>query len=202
MVAARPILTERIPVNMNTSPSEAVKAEAKKACPFCAETINVVAKLCPRCRQWLSYRSLRHPVVGACLMGILALTLLAVMVSGVEAAFDRIFNPKPYYTEFLDSLQVMSSQMNWVQTTQGVRIYMTGVLTNQSPVPWRDPEFECRFFDTNRVMVDVANTAGRLTILPHDDRAFRLVVQPGRPTNDYASYKLSVSTARNAKGGF
>ncbi len=39
-------------------------------------------------------------------------------------------------------------------------------------------------------------------IQPHDDTAFRVVVSPSRVTNDYASFRLSVSTARNTKSVF
>jgi hypothetical protein len=113
--------------------------------------------------------------------------------------FDRIANPKPYYSEFLDSLRIVESRMNWVQTKDGRRIYLVGIITNQSQVAWRDVEFQCRFFDTNGVMVDASSARGWLTIRPNDDSAFRATVTPGRSTNDYDSYKLSVSTARNSK---
>ena len=54
--------------------------------------------------------------------------------------------------------------MNWAQTKDGLRIYLTGILTNQSPVAWKDVEFECRFYDANGVMVDAANPH----VFPHD----------------------------------
>jgi hypothetical protein len=96
----------------------------------------------------------------------------------------------------------MESHMNWAETSNGPRIYITGILTNQSDIAWRDIELECRFLDTNGVLVDAAHPNVRLTIQPHDDSAFRAVVTPSRPTNDYASFRLSVTTARNTKGFF
>jgi hypothetical protein len=92
--------------------------------------------------------------------------------------------------------------MNWAQTKDGPRIYLTGILTNQSPVAWGGIEFDCRFFDAKGVMVDAANAHASLTIQPNDDAAFRAVVAPGGETNDYHSYKLSIITARNAKAWF
>jgi hypothetical protein len=51
-------------------------------------------------------------------------------------------------------------------------------------------------------LVDAAHPHVGLTIQPHDDTAFRAVVTPSHVTNDYASFRLSVSTARNTKGFF
>jgi uncharacterized Zn-finger protein len=113
---------------------------------------------------------------------------------------NRLQNPKPDYTEFVNSLRVMESRMNWVETSNGPRIYLTGILTNQSDIAWRDIEFECRFLDTNGLLVDAAHPHVFLTIQPHDDTAFRTVITPSRSTNDYASFRLLVTTARNTKG--
>ncbi len=114
--------------------------------------------------------------------------------------FEERFNPPPYYTEFRDSLRVLEYRMNWVEKDKQPLIYVTGILTNQGPVAWKEVEFECRFYDTNGLMVDVYNAHGYFTIFPNDDRAFRVSVSPLRPSQDYVSLKLSVSTARNIKG--
>jgi hypothetical protein len=115
---------------------------------------------------------------------------------------NRLGNPKPYYTDFPRALRVVESRLNWAQTKDGLRIYLTGILTNQSPVAWRGIEFDCRFFDAKGVMIDAANARASLLIHPNDDGAFRAVVQPVCPTNDYSSYKLSITTARNARAWF
>ncbi|MBI2926446.1 MAG: hypothetical protein HYY24_12195 [Verrucomicrobia bacterium] len=92
--------------------------------------------------------------------------------------------------------------MNWVETKDGARIYVTGLLTNRSPIAWSSIEFECRFFDANGGMVDAANSRAYVTMRPSDDSAFRAVVVPGVASNEYRSLKIAVSTARNSKGGF
>lgn len=92
--------------------------------------------------------------------------------------------------------------MSWGKREKETYIYLTGILTNQSPIAWNEIEFECRFFDHNGAMVDAANVRAHLTIQPHDDSAFRAWLNATRPTNDYGSFKLSVSTARNAQGPF
>ena len=130
------------------------------------------------------------------------LAAFILMGAIVIARFERLWDPKPHYSSLLGSLQVVESRMNWAQTHDGLRIFVTGIITNRSQVVWRDIEFECRFFDANGAMIDAANPHSYLTIQASDSSAFRATVVPGRSTNDYASHRISVSTARNAKAWF
>jgi hypothetical protein len=174
----------------------------KRTCPFCAEIIKAEAKLCPRCHQWLTLKSFRHPLV-MMLVHVLPMAVLWVGFMVIIFSFlNRLQNPKPYYSEFPDSLKIIESRMNWAQTDNGLRIYVTGVLTNTSPVAWKDAEFDCRFFDAKGMMVDAAIGSGHLDVCPYDESAFRVAVIPTAQTNDYASFKISVGNARNAKGLF
>ena len=177
-----------------------MNAESTRICPFCAEPIKTAAKLCPHCRQWLTMRSMRNPVVSAWVVGVPMIAIFIVVGTASLNALDRMLNPKPYYTAFPQALRVLESRMNWAQTKDGLRIYLTGILTNQCPVAWTEVELECRFYDRNGVMVDAAHARPFFTIQPNDDTAFRAVVTPARETNDYHSFKLSVTTARNARG--
>ena len=174
----------------------------KKACPFCAEIIPAKAKVCPRCRQWLTLRSFRHPLVT---MLVHSLPMIAIWVGcslAVLSRLDRTINPKPYYSEFPNSLKILESRMNWVQARDGLRIYLTGILTNDSSVSWKSVEFDCRFFDAKRAMVDASTGYGGVTINPHDDAGFRVSITPVAPTNEYSSFTISVGNARNLKGWF
>jgi hypothetical protein len=180
-----------------------VNAENQKNCPYCAETIPAAAKLCPRCRQWLSLCSFRHPAVIIC-VGVI---FLFGMGLGISRFSTRLINPPPYYDEFLGSIKIVDSRMNWVErekepSTKENQIYITGIATNQSPVAWRHIEFECRFFDTNGTMIDAANGFTYFTIQPNDNSAFRVSVLPTAPTNQYASFKVFVTAARNVRGWF
>ena len=52
-------------------------------------------------------------------------------------------------------------------------------------------------------MVDAANArGGYLTVRGNDDSAFRVAVVPGGVSNDYQSFQIQVSTARNTKSLF
>lgn len=171
-----------------------------KVCPYCAERINHRAKLCPRCRQWLTLRSIRNPAVAAWVYGIPHLALYGLLGFFILAKLDAIFNPKPDYSELPNALAIVDSHMNFADTANGLRIYITGILTNRSNVAWRSVEFECRFFDANGGLVDADHPHAGVTIEAHDDTAFRTIVTPSRSTNLYASYRIVVTTARNTKG--
>jgi len=178
-----------------------VNAENQKSCPFCAEMIPAPAKLCPRCGQWLSLGSFRHPVVIISVM----LVFFFGMAFAISTFFTRLVNPPPYYDEYLGSLKLVESRLNWIERDKQPsgkenQIYITGIVTNQCPVAWRNIEFECRFFDRNGKMIDAANTSSYFTIQAHDSSAFRVSVLPTAPTNQYAAYKIFVTTARNVKG--
>jgi predicted nucleic acid-binding Zn ribbon protein len=174
----------------------------QRTCPFCSEAIKAEAKVCPRCRQWLTLKSFRHPLV---LMLCHALPMLAIWIAGTLVIYSRLEqlqNPKPYYSEFPGSLQVIESRMNWAQTRDGLRVFVVGVLTNSSSVNWRDVEFDCRFFNSGGVMVDANAGRSFFAVCPHDATAFRVSVIPTAPTNDYASFTISVSQARSGTGLF
>jgi hypothetical protein len=176
-------------------------SENPKNCPFCAEIIPAAAKLCPRCRQWLSLRSFRHPVVIICV----GFVFFFGMGFAISTFFARLVNPPPYYDRYLGSIRLVESRMNWVERQKEPSgkenlIYITGIVTNQSPIAWRHVEFECRFFDTNGTMIDAQNSFSYFTLQANDNSAFRVSVAPTAPTNQYASFKIFVSTARNTKG--
>lgn len=176
-----------------------MSSQENKTCPYCAEIIRAAAKRCPRCRIWLSFRSLRHPLVGFVL--ILPLTAAYwLMGYGFMNHFQKMMNPPPFYSDFPESVKVLESKMNWAQTTDGRFLFVTGIVTNQSSAAWRELEFDVRFFNSTGQMIDAANGRGYFTILPGSDSAFRLSVKPLLSSNDYSSFRISVSNARSARG--
>lgn len=176
--------------------------EVPRTCPYCAESIRAAAKLCPHCRQWLTWRSLRNPMVNATVMGTGMLVMFFIFSYTAFTALGRMFNAPPYYEDHPDALALVTSGLNWAQTKDGPRIYVTGILTNRSAFAWRDVEFECRFYDRAGKMIDAAGPRSYLTIRTNDDAAFRATVNPSAPTNEYDHFTLTVTHARNLRALF
>lgn len=183
---------------MNTSPL----SESHRRCPFCAESVSGTAKVCPHCRQWLTWHSLRHPGVSMLVAGIPALVAVIVLGSLFARSIETLFQPRPFYSDVPGALEVLQSHLNWVETEKGPRLYVTGILTNHSAIGWKNVEFECRFFDANRVMVDAEHRIGWFTIEAGDETAFRVMVEPARPRADYHAVRVTVVTARNIRSTF
>jgi hypothetical protein len=180
---------------------EANEHPGRMNCRFCAESIPATARICPRCRQWLSFRSFRHPVVSTLFIALMILIALAILFRVVDHV-QRLMNPPPYYSDFRNSIQILKSNMEWVDTTDGPRLFVMGIVTNQSQFAWRSPEFECRFFNSSGQMIDAANGSSYFTVLPGADSAFRVSVKPLRSSNDYSSFRIAISSARNVRSPF
>jgi hypothetical protein len=172
----------------------------EKSCPYCTETIPSAAKICPRCRQWLSVRSFRNPYVGVTLIFLPMFFCFVAMGAAVLRQMQKITNPPPYYSDSRGAIEVLDAKMSWAQTSEGLRLYFTGMITNRSALAWKRPEFECRLFNSKKQMIDAATVNGYLTILPESDAAFRVSVYPVASTNEYDSFKIFVSSAYNVKG--
>src|SRR5690349_15460509 len=115
-------------------PMNSVEQENNGVCPYCAERISSAAKLCPRCRQWLTFYSFRNPVVYFCVIAVPMFAVFGVLIY----AAGNLTNPPPYYSDHKGSLQILKSNMNWVETYDGARLFVTGVLTNQSQIVWKN----------------------------------------------------------------
>lgn len=176
-----------------------MKAEGNRVCPFCDETIRAAARVCPRCRQPLSFRTLRHPVTGILALTLPATAIIIVIMTLFTIKFDGTINPRPYFDEQPQSLKLTASHMNWVHFTNEERIYLLGTITNQSEVPWKDVELNYCFFDGSGNLIEAGNASTGCNILPHDEAAFRISVRTLQPTNEYQSFKLSISSARSSR---
>ena len=96
---------------MRPRPEPALGTAGSRTCPYCAESIKPEAKVCPRCRQWLTLRSIRNPAVAAWAYGLPHLVMYAVLGMLILTALNRFQNPNPDYTAFVNSLRVLESHL-------------------------------------------------------------------------------------------
>ena len=85
----------------------------------------------------------------------------------------------------------------------GPTVSVVGKLRNNSDIPWKDIYLEAQYFDSGGTMID-ANGAEQygLSILPHEEVAFRVRGPADRSETEYASHKVFVRSARDARSLF
>jgi predicted nucleic acid-binding Zn ribbon protein len=169
-----------------------------KVCPYCAEQINAAAKVCPRCRQWLSFFSLRNP---AAFMAVLY-SCLSVILVGCLFSLQGMLNPGTDFSSYPNGLRIVESRMNLTDRGADSAVHVVGVITNQTDIAWKEIQTDVRFFNKAGVLIDARSGNQYFIILPHADSAFRINVQPCRPLADYDSYKIFVRYARDARAHF
>ena len=166
-----------------------------KSCPYCAETISTEAKVCPRCRQWQTFRSFTNPVV------FLSIVILVICALGIAAIIrlQRIIDPGPDFALFRNSLSVVESKIVFYEREKQTRLRTLVVLTNQSSYSWKDVEVEARYFDKEHRLIDAKTyQSTRGVILNHSELALEIESIPCRTESDYFSHEVYVRAARNS----
>lgn len=175
-----------------------MNSEATRVCPYCAEPVKTAAKVCPRCRNWLSVYSLRNPAV---LIAILCLWCFAT-TAGLLISIERLIHSGMDFTPYRGSISVLESRMNFGTEDNEPAVYVVAVVTNKSDIAWRDIELDARFFDKTGTLIDAQTDSDYSTIWPHGDSAFRIKLKPSHDLSDYQSYKVFVRSARDAHSRF
>lgn len=166
-----------------------------KTCPACAEIIKGAARICPYCRQHQGVWSVLNPLVG------LPLLLLCVMALAVAflCSFKNITQPEPEFTPFRNDVYVTSSTMHVIAAGTNSTVVVFGSITNRSPVAWKFIEIECRFRDASGQWIDAKTQNSSLTVLAHDEIAFRLETKAAHPPGDYVTHMAKVRYAVNSR---
>jgi hypothetical protein len=106
---------------------------------------------------------------------------------------------------YRDQIVVIDSSMHYQPSDEkcGPTISVVGKIKNNSDVPWKDIYLEAQYFDSSGKMID-ANGAEQygLTLPPHEEVAFRLRGAADRAERDYASHRVFVHSARDARSLF
>jgi predicted nucleic acid-binding Zn ribbon protein len=74
---------------MTPRPEHKLDTANTRTCPFCAESIKREAKVCPRCRQWLTLRSIRNPAITVWVYGLPHLVIYALLGMLILTALNR-----------------------------------------------------------------------------------------------------------------
>jgi hypothetical protein len=164
-----------------------------KVCPYCAEQVNNAARICPRCRQWLSIFSWRNPAVSVFVVCFCGLGCLI----GFLVFLQRLLDPGIDFSPYRDSISVVESRMNLQANDKQPIVNVVVLLTNKTDLAWKDVQMDLRFYDKTGTFIDADVGWGRGVIFPHGELAFRIRTQPSHPLSDYEAYKIYVRSARD-----
>jgi hypothetical protein len=174
--------------------------ENSKTCRYCYEQIKASAKVCPRCRQWLSILSLRNPAVLVVAFSLYGFAVVASFGVFVHKMLDPGIDFLPYHN------QVSVVESGFVFGTNVLNklpvIGIVAVVTNQSDKAWTGVELEARYFDKSGKLIDVGHGQYVWTLYPYSDGAVRINSGALYPFADYASYKIYVGSARDVHSRF
>ena len=166
-----------------------------KTCPHCAEQIKAAARVCPRCRQWLTFFSLRNPAFlnVACLLCVLVTSIVFYLF------IERISNSGVDFSPYRDGILVKESRMNFATGGEQDSVRVVGVLTNETAVGWKNIQLDVRFFDKTGTLIDARTYPDGARIYAHSESSFQINLRPSRAFADYDSYKIYVRAARDMR---
>ena len=166
-----------------------------KLCPYCTESVQTKAKVCPHCRQWLSIISLRNPAVFILIFTVSAIVFLVSLVKD----FRERINAGVDFSLYRNRISVTESHMTFNSDEKAPLIYVVIVLTNKSDLAWKDVDMDLRFYDKSGSLIDAMQGWSSGVIYPSGDFAFRVKETPNHPFSDYDSYKIFIRSARDAR---
>ena len=169
-----------------------------KTCPMCAETIKAAAKVCPRCGRNLP-AAIKEPW-RKLVEGWLFLAALAAIVFGGLFWLGRIVGPGRPFESYREKIVVADLQMHFGSSSAGNYVSTIGFLRNDSPLAWKNIQLEVRYFDTQGKLSDTRTEIFWDRRLPSgDQQAFRIRVRADKPGFAYASQKVFVRSAVDAR---
>ncbi|MCX6380252.1 MAG: FxLYD domain-containing protein [Armatimonadetes bacterium] len=166
----------------------------RKSCPECAERIPHAAKKCPFCKSpqgktWWT----KNPVLLAILPGLL------YMAFALNSLHNTTSKPNYFFSDYVQRVPVTSSEMS-LETSEGSRtVTVVGTIRNDTNIPWEHPVIEGQFYDKSGKLIDVVEDFySSMTLMPHQEQAFRINGEASRPAAAYANHKIFLRHAGDA----
>jgi hypothetical protein len=132
--------------------------------------------------------------------GTMFLGIIFVLFAGFLLFVRGLFGPGQDFEKYRGQIVVLNSEQHFSQATNGNIISVIGELRNESLLGWKDVQLEAQFYDRAGRLIDVRSESKYTEVLgPGQTQAFRLRGPADKPGSAYASHKVFVRSARDAK---
>ena len=169
-----------------------------KECKICYQEIDERAKKCPYCRHWQQkwHLVVSHPVTATTLMLLVVMGFYGLLMVGILPGGED-------FAAYRDQFAVSESEMLFGEVDGESTVSVVGVVLNRSDITWEHIEIEVRFFDPEGKLIDTAGDMDVFdTIAAGGEKSFKAMVEPHLPKEQYASYKVLVRSAKDARRRF
>ncbi len=166
----------------------------RKTCKMCCMEIPEGARKCPFCQHFQTRLSMivLHPAFFALLACVPLIALLVV--------FARIFDQGEDFASYRGQIQIAESRMTFGETKSGGTVVVMGMITNTSPVPWKEIQFHADFFDPEGQRVDVGQREEYSFYLPAGaTTSFKVSFRREFAETNYAKHSVQVLSAKDAR---
>ena len=111
-----------------------------------------------------------------------------------------LIGPGRDFEQFQDKIVIVDSQMHFGATTNGNYVSAIGQIRNDSPYGWKELQLEVRYYNKEGQMIDTRTEARFGDTLPTGaTHAFRVRGPADKPESQYASHKIFVRSAKDAR---
>src|SRR5688572_14854556 len=171
--------------------------EGRAHCVSCREPIQRGTLRCPHCRSLQSRFAVWSFRIAPWPLAFLPIVFLVL-------AIRRDFRT-PDFAVARERLAVVQSTFHYAEAAEkcGASISVVGTIRNHGDIPVKDIFVQVRYLDASGALIDAegADQYG-LVIPPGSEVAFRVRSQPARARDAYATHRVTIVTAKDARSVF